>query len=548
MTAVAADYRVRVMSTPAGLKLSWLSKSDLTGFLRCPQGFLLLRSGRVGESAAAGSYERSIIEAGNDFDRAARANGSPVVDDGGQPVPFAELLVSDRFVLSDRLFVNHTLRFRGIPDGINMASGRLEPLEIKNRRGYRESDLFELAFYWLLLQPIRTATDAEPAGWLQLSDGTGGQTSFVRVNISDDAIAAVHELAARVRAAIRDGIEPFWCRCPVCVQVTSPAMRGIAPLSIVNGIGHTHRRAFEAGGITTVAQLVTLPTNAVREALVASGRPRIPSEKTIDSWKVHATAFLDNVVGARAGNHARIPDRFIAFDVEYDPTSPVVAWLLCAQTVGVDHPHRITIFADADHQGELIAQFAVFLAQYPELPILTWNGNNADVSILKKVIAEYPIPAPIDVPRFLSQLELRHVDLYQWTRKAVSLPIPGLKLKDIASYFGVESEESVGNGLAALAMWQGYRRTQESAVRNQLIEYNRSDVVVLIEIARQLRAAHDGFAVEYLPVPIGRDDAYVLETPLSPSKPTPEDDDPSKPKRYRLRVAAFRRKVGALFR
>ncbi|MBX9151980.1 ribonuclease H-like domain-containing protein [Rhodococcus qingshengii] len=501
----------------------------------------------MAESAAAGSYERSIIEAGNDFDRAARADGSPIVDDGGQPVPFAELLVSDRFVLSDRLFVNHTLRFRGIPDGINMASGRLEPLEIKNRTGYRESDLLELAFYWLLLQPNRTATDTEPAGWLQLSDGLGGRTSPLRVDIPVAAIAAVHELAARVREAIRDGIEPFWCRCPVCVQVTTPAMRGTAPLSVVNGIGPRHRRAFEAGGITTVTQLVTLPTSAVREALVTSGHMRIPSEKTIDSWKVHATAFLENIAGARAGNHARIPDRFIAFDMEYDPASPVVVWLLCAQTVGVDHPHRITIFADADHQGELIAQFADFLDQYPELPILTWNGTNADVSMLKKVILEYPIPAPIDVPRFMVRLESRHVDLYQWTRKAVSLPIPGLKLKDIASYFGVESDEAVGDGFAALMMWQGYRRTQEAAVRNQLIEYNRSDVVVLIEIARQLRAVHDGFAAERLPVCIGRDDAHVFETALSPPQPTAEEVPP-KPLRYRLRVAAFRRKVGALFR
>ncbi|QSE86572.1 ribonuclease H-like domain-containing protein [Rhodococcus koreensis] len=427
------------------------------------------------------------------------------------------MLTTDRLVYTNHLFINREYRFRGVPDGINIGNGRLEPVEIKNRRWVGRFDEFELAFYWVLLQPHRTVTAAEPAGWLQLADEAGRAAEPIRVAIRAEVIAAVHEVAHRARSVLVNGLEPFWCDCDVCAQdpqASLPSVRRTAPVSVVNGIGRKKRAALEAGGITTVGRLAEMTTVDACEVFAATDLA-IPSESTLQAWQAHAAVFIENRPRVQPGQHERVPDQFIALDLEYQSEAPAVVWLLTAQTVGIGTPHRITVFADDNHQADLVVTFADFLAEHPDLPVLTWNGTSADLKWLEKLIARTD-PAEIDGQAFINNLQTRHMDLLQWTRTALSLPIPGRKIKDIAAWLGVENNSDIGNGLYANSLWHQYITTGDTTLRDRLINYNRTDVAILIEVAHHLRAIHEQTSVPPSAVPIERDDLHHHETSPQP--------------------------------
>ncbi|MGV9836513.1 ribonuclease H-like domain-containing protein [Nocardia niigatensis] len=507
------------MTLPSTAALDWLTKSDLTQYLRCRQGFVLLRGGEVAESAAVGTAARTIIDAGTDFDRAARAAASPIVDDAGKPIAIDDLFATDTFVLTDHLFVNRDLRFRGIPDGINMASGELQPLEIKNRSRQLPTDLLELAFYWMLLEPHRLVPHANPVGWLQLSDGTGGRADPIQLDIPAEAFAEVHEVAAHARSALTEGVEQFWCDCSVCRQhprPAGPAARRTAPVTVINGIGHRTRNALVSGGVNTVGDLVDLSRENIRSALAPRQR-RMPSNATIEGWKEHARVFIANSPKLKPGQHDRLPDQFIALDLEYETSTPSVLWLLCAHTVGVESPHRITVFADESGQAALIGDFAAFLASYPGLPVVTWAGTSADLPAFTRTIERYPMPESLDAAAFLENLESRHLDLHRWTKKVFDLPIPGRRVKKVAESFGLAIDTAVGDGLMASILWHRYRQTGDAELKDRLIAYNQSDVTILTSVYAHLKAIHTGTTPPVLgPPQFSHDEFISRETPPQP--------------------------------
>ncbi|GAF45559.1 ribonuclease H-like domain-containing protein [Rhodococcus wratislaviensis] len=448
------------------------------------------------------------------------------------------MLTTDRLVYTNHVFINREYRFRGAPDGVNIGNGRLEPVEIKNRGWVGRFDEFELAFYWVLLHPHRTVEDADPAGWLQLANEAGRAMEPVRVKVPADAIAAVHESAQRARSVLVDGLDPVWCDCDVCSQhpqASLPSVRRTAPVTVVNGIGRKKRAALEAGGITTVGQLTDMTTVDIWEVFATTDLA-IPSESTLQAWQAHAAVFIENRPRIQPGHHERLPDQFIALDLEYQSEAPATVWLLTAHTVGTGPAHRITVFADDNHQTDLIVTFADFLAEHPDLPVLTWNGTSADLKWLEKLIARTN-PTGLDGQTLMKNLQTRHRDLLQWTRTALSLPIPGRKIKDIAAWLDLENDSDVGNGLHANSLWHQYLNTSDTTIRDRLINYNRTDVAILIEVAHHFRAIHEQTSVPVSAAPIERDDLHHHETPL-----------PTKARRHRHRPADLGDRLRALFR
>nr|WP_296774211.1 ribonuclease H-like domain-containing protein [Rhodococcus sp. (in: high G+C Gram-positive bacteria)] len=513
----------------------WLTKSDLMNYARCDQGFVLQRTGAVSDAADVGTAARAAIDAGGVFDRAARAGASPIVDLEGRPAEFAELIGTDRFIVCDILFVNDDKRFAGIPDGLNMAHGALEPLEIKNRAGQRDSDIIELAFYWLLLSPHRLVA-AEPTGWLQLRGVGGEPCKPYRVPIPAPAIAAVLDLAVGAREALAAGVTPRWCECPVCSQYSielTPQVRRSAPVRLVNGLGPRRSRELVGGRIETLGDLVDTPAESVRALFDF----RAPSVETVRRWQSHATALIDNMIERRPGAHGQLPSAYIAFDLEYRPESPSVIWALCAQTVGTEQRRRLTVFDDGQHQSALIDQLARFLGADTRLPLVSWNGTSADLPMLRKVLAQAD-PAPISADALLSDMTVRHIDLLYWTKSAFVLPIPGLSLKAVADYFGARDpgNGASGNGFWALQAWQQYLITGDETVRDQLIDYNRNDVALLVRVAETLRDPDLSPSNCEGPRGWDSDEIIVLEERVS-ARPRPRG-------RLRRAFAALRRQRG----
>src|SRR5690242_18430296 len=224
----------------------WVSKTNVTSYLRCPYAFWLADSGQLDRAELLSPFEAQLAEDGVAFERGIVDAAAPLaMPPGGE----AELFAQEHILLQVRAFWNPRLQLVGRPDGLVTAAGVLQPIEIKSHRLLQHSDRIELAFYWLLLDYLRTARAVGPVGWVFLRQRDG---SYVRemVELSSEVLAETQDLIRAVRHARRHGVEPVWCRCTVCRGVRRRPVTEVVcerrDLSSVSGVGPVRRDALLA--------------------------------------------------------------------------------------------------------------------------------------------------------------------------------------------------------------------------------------------------------------------------------------------------------------
>ena len=231
---------------------SWVSKSDVTGYLRCPYAWWLLDTRQITRDEAMPPFVAELAAVGVDFETRATAGAQPVTIPPGTEKEFFRGERTVYLPPSSRLFRNEPLRLRGRPDGVVSAGGVVEPIEIKSHRRVRESDVIELAFYWRLLEPLRSV-DAVPAGWVFLRSPDGSVTEQ-RMAIPAGVFAQLDAAIRGVRQARINGVpEDRFCRCAVCGGIKRDEVRRRAisaqDVSTVIGVGRSYGAALRACGV-----------------------------------------------------------------------------------------------------------------------------------------------------------------------------------------------------------------------------------------------------------------------------------------------------------
>ena len=392
----------------------------------------------------------------------------------------AELFAHDHTVLEVRTFRNPGLRLTGGPDGLVTANGVLQPVEIKSHRLLQHSDRIELAFYWLLLGYLRTAGTASPAGWVFLR-GPDGSHRREMVELTPEVLAETEDLIQAVRHARSHGVEPTWCRCTVCRgarcrQVTE-TVRERRDLSLISGVGRVRREALLAAGYSRWDDLLAGDAQSIARAASRAG-PRV-STGEVRRWQWHARALAaSQPLLAENAEAFPVPYEYIAFDAEYTADN---VWLLGVRVVRPEGDLCFCIWASPAGEARALSDLNAFLGRFPGLPVITWNGQGADLPALRKAAARAG-----DVADLLGG---RHIDLYRWTRRNLMLPIPGLGLKEVSEYFGITPETGVTSGLAAEMLWNRYQRTGNQEIKAELVNYNLADLRSLVRAAECLRVS-----------------------------------------------------------
>lgn len=130
-----------------------------------------------------------------------------------------------------------------------------------------------------------------------------------------------------------------------------------------------------------------------------------------------------------------------------------------------------------------VAFLADVLGPHRDLPVVTWSGESADCPVLRKAAARCGMADPME-GRW-------HVDLYRFAERALRLPTPRLKLKDLADYFQIPRRDDIESGTQAVMTFKRLVATsngqQRRRLEKQLLDYNKDDIDVLVGVTDELR-------------------------------------------------------------
>ena len=166
-------------------------------------------------------------------------------------------------------------------------------------------------------------------------------------------------------------------------------------------------------------------------------------------------------------------------------------WLIGASLVQGDSRESMFLWANGvDNERSNLLQLAEFVSSYPELPVVTWAGDGADIPQIRGASMRHEICSE------LNPIVERHVDLYRWAYRNVRLPVPSLSLKEVGEYFGYPRVTKDMNGLAAALMFSRYLRRRDRKLQDRLLDYNRDDVDSLVFVVSKLQQLAGTLSIE----------------------------------------------------
>lgn len=490
---------------------SWVSKTDVTDYIRCPYAFWLADTGQITRADMLSEFETELVDAGVGFEREIVGRAQPItLPEGG----VRELLRGEHTLLGTPGVRNERLCLRGRPDGIETAGGALEPIEIKSHRLLRRSDRIELAFYWLLLDDHRTARHVAPAGWMFLRQRDGSHLRQ-RVEISPELLDETRDLIAAIRRARVEGVVPIRCRCTVCRGLHREHVNAVVQerrhVSAVHGVGRTFSAALEQAGLSRWEDLVEADAEVIAAAVSAILTGRTVSPGQVERWRWHARSLIEGVPVPGPGTvQFPVGESFIALDAEYTADN---VWLIGARVVDPAGDQRLSWWASPAGEREALTGFGVFVDQWADLPIVTWNGNAADLPALAKAAARS------EMEKLVDSIRPRHIDLYRWLCDHLMLPIQGFGLKDVGEHFRLPRTSAVTSGFQAEQQWRRYCRTGEQELKAELVGYNSDDVDSLCMAVECLRAAACNGVMNRARLPDVIEDTLVECEPGGPPVP-----------------------------
>jgi predicted RecB family nuclease len=469
----------RTMSAMFGTQKQWVTKTDLARWYRCPYAFWLLDSGQITFAESVSEFTKSLIAGGIEYEHLVEREAIEVVL---SPQDLAQALQTDITILGTPFFQNKKAKLRGSPDGIDAAQGAAYPIEIKSHRAVTPLDRLELAFYWQLLEPVRTRK-VPPAGVMILRKE--GRPERVRVDLTDAVLNEARSIISAIRQARRRGVRPRVCGCHVCSRVRRDevisSVTSSKDVTMIWGVGRVYARALEDAGYSTWETLADCDPGKVAAVLEEAGVKGCGAPKAA-SWQLHARALASGRPEFRPGARWPAEGPYIALDLEYDVTpGNDHIWLAGAAVVHPDGADYHSWWAATpEEERDALSLLAGLLAEHPDLPVVTWAGNSADVPRLLTAADRHGLPGLADA------ITGRHLDAYVWLQRNVRLPILSLGLNDVSGYFGYRASTAITDGLEALMRYQSWLDSRSEQLKEELTGYNRDDIGALVHTAARL--------------------------------------------------------------
>lgn len=458
----------------------WISKQDLVEYLRCEyRVFLSFSTGIPILDMKETALLQLILEKGVEFESGVVQDVKPREVQSKEAIePLAK---KSLIIQSPRIFRNHDLGIQGIPDLINTEKGKFLPIEIKNHKKVIDTDELELAFYWLLLDPMRKKR-VEPKGYIILNT-----EEIVEVNLTKEHLWEVKFHLDDLRELLKTGAEPILSsECKQCNLSKDCRKKVVASggLSIIYNISCARERQFKDIGIDSISKLMRADEEKVNSKLI-SRFGNTPGIGEIFRMKCNAFSISSGkpfFFGDKQQAHIIASSPLLVLDLEYDPAHLI--WLV---GVAIRKDNRTTyqqFFAEKSNivEERRILQSLINLTQKNSSHLfITYSGISADIPQLRTAWRRQSLPE-----RELSRFVERHMDICQFLQKNFRFPMKSLDLDGMEEYLGIQRHSSISSGLEALALYKRCLRTKDNVLKQQLLDYNREDIESTLAIVDKI--------------------------------------------------------------
>jgi len=458
---------------------SWVSKMDITQFLRCKYRVFVMHNRNLAlDELRNPAIIQSLLTKGRQFE------GNLISQMPFEPVASLEsVLGKDVIFRSSELIQNHELGIRGIVDLIRISKGGLYPIEIKYHKDISRIDRLELAFYWKLLGPLRRGNPI-PKGYVLLSTG-----EIAEVILTSEDFIELDNLIIEVRKVKEDGADPvLGSECKFCrlYQVEClPQAREKGFLTLIHGIASTRQEELYSLGLKDIQALATVNTSELRQAWHQLTQ-YAPSIEEIGRMQIHAKALKEQKP-IYFGVVPPTGDELLILDLEYD--NFMCIWLIGILTSDQGDIRYYQLFADEiAKEKEILNSFTELLNEYPTHQVVTWDGLRADVPQLDAAWRRHDLSK-----EKLGELKRRHFDLYNFFLHNCRLPLGSFGLKEIDEYLGFRRKLGGMDGLEAQMLYHQYLNTPDHGsqeklrIKQLLLDYNRDDLEALLFVLNRLR-------------------------------------------------------------
>lgn len=426
----------------------WITKSDMRNFLACPYAFKKSREeGFEFFDLFMSPFALELMKKGREHEQSVKGMFSwkkVKFDIRDEKCIMKDVIISDLTVLNEKLGIIGTIDF------LKTANGELIPIEIKNHIQENETDPYEIAFYWLLLEPYRKK-GKEPKGYYILRESLTEKKdvsefltpSSVDSTHIEDVLKFIEEMK---NLKEYEPTRSSNCRdCALFEKVCFDAIRKRGCVSL----------------LTTGEQVIQGMKDAELDIQkIANMRPdelkaiKGIGDKKSKAFVNKAKAFVGNAPVFFGTEGLPRSDNYIFVDTEfYQLNSPFFengcskVFVISFGIYDGKNTEKQVLYENGWKFDCNIKKFASALKKYPNAPVITWSGM--DLHILKGEIETWI--DKVDVQKAMNKviqsktyddLERRHFDLLKFVENNIAFPLVSNSLKDVGEYLGFKRREN----------------------------------------------------------------------------------------------------------
>jgi predicted RecB family nuclease len=457
-------------------KGQWISKQFLVEYLRCEyRVFYSLSKGIPITDLKETALLRLLWEKGLEFEAGVVQDSEPIevqTKESITPLSNKSLLIRVPNIIR-----NHELGIQGIPDLINTDDGKFIPIEIKNHKEVTGLDELELAFYWLLLEPLRKKK-VKAKGYIVLNTG-----EIVEVPIAKEHLLDVQLLLDDLREMLKEGTEPVLSsECKTCNLYKECHEQVIhsGGLSIIYNISYRRERQLKDIGINSISQLMKADEEEVNAKLISKFRST-PGVNELFRMKCHAFSISSGkpfFLGQQQQVSMLTSSPLFVVDLEYDPTH--LLWLIGIAVRNKKQTKYYQFFAEKENLEEeerILKSFVELRRKYLSHPFITYSGLSADLPQMRKAWYRHDF----DFDEFIA-IKNSHIDVCEFLQNSFRFPMKSMGLGGMEEYLGIQRQSPISGGLEALAEYKRYLRTRDESLKQQLLDYNKEDITSTLSI------------------------------------------------------------------